>query len=615
MHGIYKHNWYQRNTITWTNGNPVDLTRQYTNALYNKHDAEKMLSNLSELEKELVEIVRFRFGKKVNIKVSNTSDDTYTDGKNIVVSNTNNITDVFERLDILFGLTFHEISHCLYTDFKQVIDKNIYRNSLLKLIHNLLEDEEIENRLVQNNKGYAPYFAKIKAKLFGEGTCSENAVKEEKKNNLDTIIAILFCVIRYPKYISYFDEEILKKYEDLFIKINDILINCECPSAVPFTDCEMNESSYYNSLSITNSTVRASFEIYKYLTEYLAEDFEKEKKECEDDDDSFVNKMNGLSEGDGSDGISVPSGISEADPNDVFSKIDTAFGAPMPHNDTYEGSAEGDEVSTLKDKVRTPNPERYNTFFAQMKQYVPIVERAIIPNDVKIKDNLVLNRFRRNGNLDTRRLADAMQNINTVYEQRLNQPIKVQNEGSKYAFVIMIDESGSMLTYDRRNEFAVKTAILFTEVLSKFKGIDLYVYGHGDKINTYYTKEHKNKYVLANYDKQGGQNEVFSYNYIINDVKRQTNLPIVVLNITDFYYHSQDNDMIKMFRNFQKGNVSFNMMCLGVNHTQRELNITKRILDGQVIPLNDVNNPESIKTALIELSDIIKKNYDKFNKK
>ena len=209
MHGIYKHNWYQRNTVTWTNGNPVDLSRQYTNALYNKRDAEKMLSNLPELEKELVEIVRFRFGKKVNIKVSNTSDDTYTDGKNIVVSNTNNITDVFERLDILFGLTFHEISHCLYTDFKQVIDKNIYKNSLLKLIHNLLEDEEIENRLVQNNKGYAPYFAKIKAKIFGEGTCSENAVKEEKTNNLDTIIAILFCVIRYPKYISYFDEEIV----------------------------------------------------------------------------------------------------------------------------------------------------------------------------------------------------------------------------------------------------------------------------------------------------------------------------------------------------------------------------------------------------------------------
>jgi hypothetical protein len=57
------------------------------------------------------------------------------------------------------------------------------------------------------------------------------------------------------------------------------------------------------------------------------------------------------------------------------------------------------------------------------------------------------------------------------------------------------------------------------------------------------------------------------------------------------------------------------MMCLGVNHTQRELNITKRILDGQVIPLKEVNNPESIKTALIELADIIKKNYDKFNKK
>ena len=70
-----------------------------------------------------------------------------------------------------------------------------------------------------------------------------------------------------------------------------------------------------------------------------------------------------------------------------------------------------------------------------------------------------------------------------------------------------------------------------------------------------------------------------------------------------------------MFRNFQKGNVSFNMMCLGTKHTQRELNITKRILEGQVISLKEVNNNEQVKTALIELSDIMRKNYDKFNKK
>ena len=611
MHSIYKHNWYNRNTITWTAGNPIDLSRQYTNGLYTKRDAEKMLSNLADLEKELSEIIKSRFGKNVNIKVSNTSEDTYTDGKNIVISNTNNISDVFERLDILFGLTFHEISHCLYTDFNKVIEKNIYKNSLLKFIHNLLEDEEIENRLVNNNnKGYAPYFAKVKAKLIGEGTCSEKAIQEKRTNNLDTIMTILFCLIRYPKYISYFNEEELAKYEDLFIKINDILINCECPSAVPFTECIMSETSYYDTLSITNSTIRASFEIYKYLTEYLADDFEKMKNECEQDGNSFMNIM----EGDG-EGISIPSSTAEANPDDVKQKIDEEFGAAMPHDDIYMGDNEGDNVSTLKDRVRTPNPERYNMFFQEMKQYVPIVEKTVIPNDVKVKDNLVLNRFRRNGNLDTRRLADAMQNINTVYEQRLNQPTKVQNEGSKYAFVIMIDESGSMLTKDKRNEFAVKTAILFTEVLSKFKGIELYVYGHGDKINTYYTKEQKNKFVLANFDKQCSQNEVFSYNYIINDVKRQTNLPIVVLNITDFYYHSQDLEMIKMFRNFQKGNVSFNMMCLGTNHTPRELNITKRILDGQVISLKDVNNTEKVKNALIELSDIMRKNYDKFNKK
>jgi Cft2 family RNA processing exonuclease len=225
-----------------------------------------------------------------------------------------------------------------------------------------------------------------------------------------------------------------------------------------------------------------------------------------------------------------------------------------------------------------------------------------------------LHRFRRNGNLDTNRLADAMQNINTVYTQRMNKQVKVNNTEAKYAFVMMIDESGSMESW-RRDVFAHNTAVLFAEVFSKFKGVEYYVYGHGDKINSYLTKEKTNKYVIANYDKQGGQNDAFSYRWIINDVKRQTNLPIIVLNITDFYYHSSDKELANVIRYFKENNVSFNMITLGCNYTEREIAFTKRLLEGQVINIKDIHNENVISDGLEKLSTMIRNNYERFNRK
>ena len=266
------------------------------------------------------------------------------------------------------------------------------------------------------------------------------------------------------------------------------------------------------------------------------------------------------------------------------------------------------------DKVRTPNPEKYWTMFNSMRKFYDIASRIVIPNDVKLKDNLVLNRFRRNGNLDTNRLAEAMQNINTIYSQKVNRPTKVNNEEPKFAFVMMIDESGSM-EGGLRNEYAYKIAVLYAEIFSKFNGVEFYVYGHGDRINSYMTKEKQNKFVLANYDKQCGQNDAFSYNWIINDVKRQTNLPIILLNITDFYYHSSDKDLEQVIKSFRNNNVSFNMICVGGKHTPRETNFTKRLLQGQVFNISSFASDEINMKMFEELSLMIRKNYERFNRK
>lgn len=597
MQDIFAHNWYKRNNENYVYGPAFPVTGYLTDALYTPSEVVKMFANYKLIEDELKSILFNRFNIKVNIKISDNSEDSYTDGKNIVIESMKEITNNYDRLDMIFGLAFHEVAHCLFTDFKYEKNKHIFLNPILKHIANLLEDEEIENRIVKRHSGYGKYIAKIKYELLGKCDASEASLKEKSKNDLDDIMKILFCVIRYPKYIYSINQDILNKYRDLFIKINNILINANCPAAIPFVNCSMYEESYYDKLEITHTTTTAAFEIYKYIAEYIP-DFNKQRKECEKGD-SFTAKTAGK--------IRTPEQLE----ND----INTEFGAVMPHDDEYSGCPTGNKVSENTDRVRFGNPERYNHFFNSIKQYIPFVEKTIIPNDVKMKDALEISRFRRNGNLDTNRLAEAMQNINTIYNQRFTIKKPTDKSEPKYAFVIMMDESGSMKTYDRRNEFSVKMAILFYEVLSKFNGIELFIYGHGDKINSYITKENKDKFVLGNFDCQCGQNEEYSYRWIINDVKRQTNLPIVVLNITDFYYHSKDDMLCKMFDNFKKSNISFNMLNLGTKHTPREIAMCKRVLEGQVVPLNEIDNPDRVKDALQQLATMLNDNYKKYNKK
>lgn len=597
MQTIFSHNWYNRNSDTFVYGPAFSVKSYLTDSLYTPQEVVKMFANYSLIEDELKSILFARFGVKVNIKISDTSEDSYTDGKNIVIKSYKNITNNYDRLDIIFALAFHEVSHCLFTDFNFVNSKHIYVNPLLHHIENLLEDEEIENRLVKKHLGYGKYLAKLKYELLGKGVVSREKLREKSKNNLDDIMKILFCVIRYPKYIEHIKKEILDNYNDLFIKINNILINANCPAVVPFVSCNMYEDSYYDKLAITPTTTHAAFEIYKYIAEYIP-DFEDQRKECEQGD-SFT----------------AESASKVRTPEELENDINTEFGAVMPHEEIYSGFNSGDTVEENTDRVRFGNADRYNHFLNSVKEYIPFVEKAIIPNDVKMEDALEIHRFRRNGNLDTNRLAEAMQNINTIYNQRFTVKKQSNKSEPKYAFVIMMDESGSMKTYDRRNEFSVKMAILFYEVLSKFNGIELYIYGHGDKINPYINKENKDKYVLGNFDCQGGQNEEYSYRRIITDVKRQTNLPIVVLNITDFYYHSDDNMLCKMFDEFKKSNVSFNMLNLGNLHKPREIAMCKRVLEGQVVPLGDITSPDKIKEALLQLSVMLNDNYKKYNKR
>ena len=192
---------------------------------------------------------------------------------------------------------------------------------------------------------------------------------------------------------------------------------------------------------------------------------------------------------------------------------------------------------------------------------------------------------------------------------------KSESPDPKYAFVLSIDESGSMgpkssYEYSPRN-IATKLACIFYEAMKDYDGIDLYIYGHGENIVKYVTPKDKNPYKLGNRRCQGMQNDAKSYDTILKYVRLHTNKKIFFLNITDSLYLSNEESLIKTISKWKDRNVSFGLLSIN----SFEKNKTKYdTINDRMYGDNWVSIPNSksgMKEALIRFSNIVRKNYDK----
>jgi len=132
----------------------------------------------------------------------------------------------------------------------------------------------------------------------------------------------------------------------------------------------------------------------------------------------------------------------------------------------------------------------------------------------------------------------------------------------------MIDESGSMNDHGI-NILATKIAIMIYEAVRNYPKIKLFIYGHGDCVYKYVDcDKQKNKYVLGARRSQCGQDEVRSYQLIVDDVKKYTKLPIVMFNITDSCYCSNEDrlaELVHKLKNDKEQPTYINLICLGHN--------------------------------------------------
>ena len=155
---------------------------------------------LSSARKAIANFVSIATGK--NIPVTFATNNSYTDGKSVVISGD---IDKAEKFDIGVGLALHEGSHILLSDFEILRNlesripnylfelaatKNLGKWQVIDMVKNLdniVEDRRIDNFIYKNAPGYREYYLKLYEHYFGDKTIEKGLESDDfKKENCES---------------------------------------------------------------------------------------------------------------------------------------------------------------------------------------------------------------------------------------------------------------------------------------------------------------------------------------------------------------------------------------------------------------------------------------------
>lgn len=522
---IYKKDWFSNRTelgeyIPGTDNSLVefDSSKNLTDMMYTKNELQNIFEDISILNRECRAIAKMIITQVPRIIIQNKNDDSWTDFSRIVISGLpiTKSPKGTKGLDIVYGYLIHESCHIKYTD------KNVTNGKISKTLHwiwNVLEDECIEECLNQDYSGMARFLGKIKTHLFG---------KKERKfiNELDEILNIFFAIIRYPVLLKKFNPDLLDKHKDIFNSIYNI--------------CEKYHLLNPEPKDLTKHTFAAAKEIFDLLKDKIEHDQTEEGAESFEEMESNSNAINNPN------AYSIGNSSSEEyDRNEVEAEIDNIEQRSQMGSDEYEQPKDEDcngsrgnlicpTLTIIDNRTVEQNEIAYKAFAQHLTPLVNEIKKISFSSRT-MHDKLVTDRYRRNGTLDPNLLPLAYQNVQNVFNRK--QFIKRNNQNTnKFAIVLAIDESGSMICKDQKT-MATKLAIIFSEAFKNNPDVELYVYGHGDYIVKYGDpKDKKSYYRLGCRMQSGGQNEILAYNTILRDVRKSTDANIMFINITDGLY-------------------------------------------------------------------------------
>ena len=491
-----------------------------------------------------------------------------TEGRNVYVA-----TDYFdddalatgEKLDIFLGLTAHEGSHLLYTEFP-MMKKAAGVHPLCAKLLNIIEDERIERNLGEDKPGLANYLKAVKRHYFGR--YSGMTEGSEDASPLQKILNCILGIIRYPRLLR---EEEMVEFGELLLKVEKIL--------TPYPDS-------------TASAERAAEKIFELIIKEYGresgsgkedsgkgnpspEDSENESPSPEESDDS-TDKSDSGDSGEGTDSESDsgeenakdteedrPLEMSreesvkamESDLEKIADALEEVAGGPVQPDVEGCSALRGDqlaeavstdrellakicegevETGSSKDVIFTrqkENRDGYMSALEEVKQYVPAVRKVVKGRCVEYS---LTHLGMRSGVLDTGKLAEAVQGVPTVYKRQ------GEVRSDRACVCMLVDESGSMYRHGRMLA-ARKTAVLLNEALSSIPNIELFIYGHTadcersgiTELNIYREKGFAPKYALGSLEPRSNNRDGLAILETALRVRKQTKEEVLMFIISD----------------------------------------------------------------------------------
>lgn len=503
--------------------------------------------------------------RSIRIQLNVDAETSCTDGETVIVSTKvydDNKIDNNVKLDVFLGTTIHEFSHILYTDMAE-IRKN-RPNKFLFNLFNIIEDERIEYNTTQNYPGYANFIGQAKYYYF-----DLLYKKAEKQDDLMDVLQNILYIVRYPARV---DTKVIYRHQVLFDKIKKVL-------------CDFGNNS--------KEAYDKAEKIYKLLLDYFKfppppPEEQQEGDEEQDQSDSSEGQSDSGEGQEGSDGSSDPQNSKQSsqkqDSKDNEGSDKNSKTQSSPKSGSDEGSAGkkkqepikaytqeeikqaaeklaeqmrrlitsntslnsneikdewdskeiADEYKQIKDDVFIVKQEdyerRYKADFDTVKQHINGLVNTF--SKFFVEQEYRLTGMRR-GVLDTNKLAEAYQAVETVYSN------KFKRTTPGLDVCVLIDESGSM---NRTNiASARKCAILLNEVFLRLKQCDFYVYGHtadnrhmGEvTINVYRDHWNRNRYALGKVESYSNNKDSVAIEETYKMVRKQTSKPLLMFVISD----------------------------------------------------------------------------------
>lgn len=503
--------------------------------------------------------------RNIRIQLNVNTETSCTDGKTVIVSTKvydDNKIDNNVKLDVFLGTTIHEFSHILYTDMAE-IRKN-RPNKFLFNLFNTIEDERIEYNTTQNYPGYANFIGQAKYYYF-----DLLYKKAEKQDDLMDVLQNILYIVRYPARV---DTKVIYRHQVLFDKIKKVL-------------CDFGNNS--------KEAYDKAEKIYKLLLDYFKfppppPEEQQEGDEEQDQSDSSEGQSDSGEGQEGSDGSSDPQNSKQSsqkqDSKDNEGSDKNSKTQSSPKSGSDEGSAGkkkqepikaytqeeikqaaeklaeqmrrlitsntslnsneikdewdskeiADECKQIKDDVFIVKQEdyerRYKADFDTVKQHINGLVNTF--SKFFVEQEYRLTGMRR-GVLDTNKLAEAYQAVETVYSN------KFKRTTPGLDVCVLIDESGSMSGTNIAS--ARKCAILLNEVFLRLKQCDFYVYGHtadnrhmGEvTINVYRDHWNRNRYALGKVESYSNNKDSVAIEETYKMVRKQTSKPLLMFVISD----------------------------------------------------------------------------------